>query len=201
MSQSELPLYPKISSIYNKIMQLAIAIVLLIVVLNLWSDNGIKFEQTVEQQFRFTIKQYADQTALTLGVLNIDANSAALHHFFEQLSQQELVKDAHLYDQSGQEIMASADALSINDLYGISAHKLNRAELYTPVVVDINTESFKGYLRLTFVKKILVEGLLKQNYDQQQLERVMLLFAGLIGFFLTRGLNRFSRQGYRIAKR
>jgi membrane protein len=201
MSQSELPLYPKISSIYNKIMQLAIAIVLLIVVLNLWSDNGIKFEQTVEQQFRFTIKQYADQTALTLGVLNIDANSAALHHFFEQLSQQQLVKDAHLYDQSGQEIMASADALSINDLYGISAHKLNRAELYTPVVVDINTESFKGYLRLTFVKKILVEGMLKQNYDQQQLERVMLLFAGLIGFFLTRGLNRFSRQGYRIAKR
>ena len=44
----------------------------------------------------------------------------------------------------------------------------------------------------------LIDILAKTDDDQQALFRLMLLLAGLVGFLLTRGLNRFSRRGYRL---
>ena len=46
MTQTEQPLYPKLSSIYNKIMQLAIAIAFIIVLMNLWLYSQTMNKQT-----------------------------------------------------------------------------------------------------------------------------------------------------------
>ena len=51
MKQIEQPLYPKLSSIYNKIMQLAIAIVLIIVLLNLWLASSNQSKDSIEEHF------------------------------------------------------------------------------------------------------------------------------------------------------
>ena len=55
-------------------------------------------------------------------------------------------------------------------------------------------------MRLTLDKKYLTLDLLKNNDEQFTLLRLMMIIAGIVGFLLTRGLNRFSRQGFRLAE-
>ena len=55
-----------------------------------------------------------------------------------------------------------------------------------------------GYVRLTLDKHYLTTKLLRNNDEQFTLLRLMMIIAGVVGFLLTRGLNRFSRQGFRI---
>jgi membrane protein len=196
-----LPLYPKISSIYNKILQLAIAIVLLIVLMNLWLDNARQHSQAIEQSFRFVGQQFAEQTALSIIAIKVKEQPLQLAQLFTALAQQSLLHDAHLYDHSGQELIATERAVSIKQLYGISEHRLNISDKVVPFVVEINSANFSGYLRITLVKSLLISQLSEQHSNQQQLTRIMLLFAGVIGFLLTRGLSRFSRQGYRLASK
>ena len=63
MTQSELPLYPKISSIYNKILQLAIAIVMLIILMNIMLDNHVSNQDVVQAHFSEYGDNYINQAA------------------------------------------------------------------------------------------------------------------------------------------
>ena len=128
------------------------------------------------------------------------------------------VKQAHLYDATGMLLVASTSleidkrgneiarpkAKSINELYGISPHQRNLSDILTPFVEEVrqsDTSSYKlhGYLRFTIEPSYLTNILAQADEEQQSLQRLMLLVAGVVGFLLTRGLNRFSRRGYRLA--
>jgi len=54
-----------------------------------------------------------------------------------------------------------------------------------------------GYVRVTVKKNYFIDDLNTTNYDNHALIRLMMIIAVCIGFLLTRGLNRFSRQGFR----
>ena len=69
MTQPEQPLYPKLSSIYNKIMQLAIAIAFIVVLMNLWIYSQTKNKQSIEQHFFEVGQQYLHQATSGLSVL------------------------------------------------------------------------------------------------------------------------------------
>ena len=85
----------------------------------------------------------------------------------------------------------------MNDLYGISEEKINQSSDYVPFVQEVRDEKLLGYLRVTIEKSYLNDTLSDGSEDRQKLLRLMLIIAGAVGFLLTRGLNRFSRQGYR----
>ena len=89
---------------------------------------------------------------------------------------------------------------SIKLLYGIdeSLQTLDKSSIYSPFISEIRTDKLVGYLRLTIEKSYLIDTLAKNNYDTQTLYRFLLIIAGVVGFLLTRGLNRFSRQGFRM---
>lgn len=200
MPQTELPLYPKISSIYNKIMQLGIAIVIIVVLLNILLANSDKSNQTVRQHFNAVGQQVAAQSAIAAGVFLQSNELAALKTYIEQLNQAPTIKDVHLYDSNGQLIASSVDAKSINELYGNAINALDRSEHYLPFITEIHHDKFSGYLRVTLDKALITEALYRQNSELQQWSRLMLIMAGIVGFLLTRGLNRFSRQGFRLAR-
>jgi len=63
---------------------------------------------------------------------------------------------------------------------------------------DSGSHNPHGYLRFTIEQSYLTDILAKSDEEQQSLLRLMLLLAGVVGFLLTRGLNRFSRRGYRL---
>ena len=89
---------------------------------------------------------------------------------------------------------------SIKSLYGIDENlqTLNKSDKYSAFVSEIRTDKLVGYLRLTIEKSYLTDNLAKDNDDKQTLYRFLLIIAGVVGFLLTRGLNRFSRQGFRM---
>jgi len=198
MTQSELPLYPKLSSIYNKIMQLAIAIVIIIVLMNIWQSINQSGKATLNQHFNKMAQQYLAQTAVGIKLLLKKGDKKQLREFVNTMATERFVNNIHLYDKTGQLIASSAKVSSINDLYGISLNKINKSLTSVPFTQEIRLENLKGYLRITLKKSEFTKELAETNNDHLQLFRLMMILAGLVGFLLTRGLNRFSRQGYRL---
>jgi len=205
MVQTEQPLYPKLSSIYNKIMQLAIAIMLMIAVMNILIFSGNKTEQVFEQQFVNVAQDYTQNVANTIAVLltakKSSRDNSLLTQYLQNLPQAAMIHDAIFYDASGQINVSSKQAKSIKELYGINQYRINRSAEFIPFVSEIRLgkeQKLHGYLRLTIKKAYIMKTLVNNDHDNHQFIRLMLIMAGFIGFLLTRGLNRFSRQGYRV---
>jgi len=194
------PLYPKLSSIYNKIMQLAIAIAFIVLLMNLWLFNYNENKQTINDHFYYVGQQYLKQNTLALSVA-ITQDKKQLQKYVDNLSQVDWLKDMHIYDVSGQLIASSRSHYSIKDLYGISPNKIDKSVEYIPFISEIRTDELHGYARITIEKKYLTDTLLNSSNEQYSWLRLMLLIAGIVGFLLTRGLNRFSRQGFRLSQK
>ncbi len=194
------PLYPKLSSIYNKIMQLAIAIAFIILLMNLWLFNHNKNKQAINDHFYYVGQQYLKQNTLGLSVV-IKEDKKLIQDYVDNISQVDWLKDLHIYDTTGQLIANSQSHHSIKDLYGISPHKINKSEEFVPFVSEIRTDKLHGYIRMTIKKNYLTDNLLTRHDEQYSWLRLMMIIAGVVGFLLTRGLSRFSRQGFRVSKK
>ncbi|WDE12850.1 AhpA/YtjB family protein [Thalassomonas haliotis] len=210
MKQSEQPLYPKISSIYNKILQLAIAIVFIIVLMNLWLAVANRGQVTIEQHFDHLGDIYLEQVAVAVLTLleknqkekspRQGNNRQDLQLYIDQLGQMPMVKDVSLYDPQGRLLVQSNSAETVKDLFGLSPASSDRSKFYVPFVQELRNDKLRGYLRLSIEKSAFTSELNTTNHDAQRLLGLMLIMAGLTGFLLTRGFSRFSRQGYRLAK-
>lgn len=212
MKPVEQPLYPKLSSIYNKILQLVSAILLIVVLMTIWMSSVAKNKQVIQQHFEQTAKQFLQQaiagtaTLLEQELVNSSkkVRNALLQNYFNKMAEADFVRDIHFYDETGQRILSSMhknySPASIKILFGIeqTQKNLDKSAQYVPFISEIRHEKLSGYLRITIEKSLLISALEQDSYDRQGLFRVLLIIAGLIGFLLTRGLNRFSRQGFRI---
>ena len=224
MKQTQQPLYPKLSSIYNKILQLASAILLIVVLMAMWQATAVKNRLNLAEHFNYIAKQQLQQAIVGTAVIfkqkykSNKQRKKVLQDYLNGLSRVDFVKQVHLYDVTGALIVSSqtydngSDKYdqSISDLYGISVQQVDLSSRYIPFVAEIRDESSAdkslanrelfGYLRITVEKTYLIDILAKADDEQQTLFRLMLLLAGSVGFLLTRGLNRFSRRGYRLHK-
>jgi len=198
MTQAEQPLYPKLSSIYNKLMQLTIAIALIILVMNLWMFSNNNMSEKIGEHFVVSGKQYVKQIVPSL--LSSDSlNDKSIKALIEQLNKKSWIKDISVYDQTGQLVHSTEGAQSIQSLFGIKEYQEHNADAFVPFIEEIRADKLIGYVRMTLQKSHFVDDLEKANNEHHDLIRLMLLLAGVIGFLLTRGLNRFSRRGYRLA--
>ena len=223
MKQAEQPLYPKLSSIYNKILQLASAILLIVVLMNMWQAIAVKNRDNLAEHFSYIAKQQLQQAtvaAATIMTQEYDGkkqNKAVLQTYINGLSEVDFIKQVHLYDPTGLLVVSSqaikpiaevangqlsqhSKAQSINSLYGISSDQHLSSKQLIPFVQEIRTDKLLGYLRFTIEQSYLTDILGQADKDQQALFRLMLLLAGVVGFLLTRGFNRFSRRSYRLKK-
>ena len=216
MKQPEQPLYPKLSSIYNKILQLASAILLIIVLMSMWQSINVKDQANLQSHFEFVAKQYLQQASSSAQLLlqhkykNKAARNQALQAYLDDLVKVDFVNQVHLYDEKGQLLLSASQSdnpeqkkrssRSINELYGIDENKANLSSKYTPFINEVRGEKLYGYIRFTIEESYLTQVLARADDDRQTVLRLMLLLAGVVGFLLTRGLNRFSRRSYRINK-
>lgn len=197
MKQIEQPLYPKLSSIYNKILQLAIAILLIVVVMNFWVTSRDAQQVQIQQHGDTIGKIYLAQAAANLA-MHLAEKHDDLQQYVDNLARQPLVKSVHIYGKTGQVIAASANNESIKDLFGISVMKVNQSDDITPFVQELRFKNLEGYIRLSLHRSLLVDDLAKNSNSQYDIMRFLMVVTGVIGFLLTRGLNRFSRQGFRL---
>lgn len=228
MKQAEPFLYPKLSSIYNKILQLLGAIILIVILMSVWQSTGKKSTENLNDHFNFIAKQQLQQAIEGIAVIieqphkNKKEKEDFLQHYLDGLAKINFIKQAHLYNEKGLLIVSSVSAdkknknvevdapsgasKSINDLYGVTPFQRDLSGVLTPFIeeikhTDAGNKNLHGYLRFTMEQSYLTDKLAKANEDQQSLQRLMLLLAGLVGFLLTRGLNRFSRRGYRLTSK
>jgi len=211
MSSTELPLYPKLSSIYNKIMQLAIAIVLIIVVMNIWISSDQHNKAVINEHFEAIGQDYITQASSAVSQLLADNNTShqneILKNYLHSLVAAKAITSVSFYDETGELIININNDLTMNEIYALAREKTNISKEFIPFVREIRSSKniqngiadIQGYLRLTIKKTVITQALAQAERDNSQLERLMLIIAGLIGFLLTRGLNRFSRQGFRLA--
>jgi len=173
--------------------------------MNLWLFMVNKSEITLNEHFDYTSNQHLKQAIAGIDVLltsKLENKNENLQRYINKLNDIDFIKQVHLYDTTGLLIFsgknASSTNSSINDLYGLSENKLNKSDQYIPFVHEIRNDKLLGYLRLTIEKSYFVASFQKENDEKEMLFRLMFILAGLVGFLLTRGLNRFSRQGYRL---
>jgi len=211
MNKSEQPLYPKLSSIYNKIMQLVSAILLIVILMIFLVSTAEKNEQALEKHFEQVAEKFLQQGVAGISSLLTEKKSiiskkkynALLQSYLNNLAKADFIRQIHLYDNTGMLLFKSESSgeasESIKLLYGIdeSIKTRDKSKKYVPFIKEIRNESLTGYLRVTIEKSYLTSELAKNNDDSQTFSRFLLIAAGFIGFLLTRGLNRFSRQGYR----
>ncbi len=211
MNKSEQPLYPKLSSIYNKILQLVSAILLIVVLMTFWVASAQKSNQVLQQHFEQIAEKLLQQTVAGISVLLTENKSSIskktrngqIQSYLNGLAKTDFIKQIHFYDKTGLLLFkseASGEASdSIKLLYGIdeSLKTLDKSKIFVPFIQEVRTENLVGYVRLTVEKHYFTSAIAKNNDESQTLSRLLLIIAGLIGFLLTRGLNRFSRQGFR----
>lgn len=198
MKQTKLPFYLKRSSIFNKIIQLAIAIVTISVVMNLWVSNNNNINQSFEKHFQMIGENYLRQSEQVIQLLLKNNDKKIIQSYLQETTQTPWVKDIIWYDVTGQIILSSENSLNIKSLYGIEKFSVERQRTYIPFIKELRTEDLEGYLRVTLDKKLLTTELTKEHYHRDMVLRAMIIMAGIVGFLLTRSFNRFSRQGFRI---
>lgn len=201
MTHTEQPLYPKISSIYNKIMQLAIAIFLIIVLMNLWVFSYGNNQQATKKHFNVISQQYLSQITGAAQIIlsrKDRKDREEIQLYFDEIAKNSWIKDISYYDQTGMLLVASKSHTSINDLFGLSTNKTNRSKKYSTFVEELHVDELQGYIRLTVENHSLTKDIEENSAEHYDLVRLMMILAVVVGFFLTRGLNRFSRQGFRL---
>ncbi len=205
-------------------MQLVSAILLIIFLMTLWQTSRQKNNENLMEHSHYVAKQQLQQAIVGISVIleqpseNKRDQQTFLQHYLDGLIKVNFVNQAHLYDETGLLIATSISVKkdkegheltptspkSINDLYGISPFQRDLSARLTPFVDEIRgtgstSGKLHGYLRFTIEPSYLINKLAQADEEQQSLQRLMLLLAGLVGFLLTRGLNRLSRRGYRLS--
>ncbi len=109
MNKLEQPLYPKLSSIYNKILQLVSAILLIVLLMSFLIVNTEKNDQVIALHFEQVADKFLNQTMAGLSVLlsnqntsisNTDRNTQ-LQAYLNNIANADFIKQVHLYDETG----------------------------------------------------------------------------------------------------
>ncbi|MDO6428502.1 AhpA/YtjB family protein [Thalassotalea sp. 1_MG-2023] len=199
MKQNQPHLYPRLSSIYNKITQLAIAIILIVLVMNIWVFSYGDQQSAINEHFIELSDEVVSQMAITsLTLWNEDPEK--LQQYIDQTTNTPWIKDMSVYDETGQLILSNVEQQSVLALYGLGDYLEPNESQYLPVVHEVRDATLKGYLRVTLIKEPFTRSLQSASDEQYADFRLMIMIAGVVGFLLTRGLNRFSRQSFRLAK-
>lgn len=200
MKKSELPLYLKISSIYNKILQLAIAVIGIVVLMNLWLQSEKQQEQVIKDNFTLVSKHVISQAKIGVEALLKQEDKDALKAYIQKISENELIFDVHYYDDTGLLVASSINGEIINELYQSKSDSENSSLTRLPFIEEVYQDKLLGYLRLTVNQGPLTTHLDRANFSVHETMRLLMICALVIGFFLTRSLSRFSRAGFRVAK-
>jgi len=201
------------TSVYRRLAQLVIAVGLLIAVLFKWisADNqGKALLAANNSELTHTL---AAQSAKVASHFIADKQTKQLPRMLNDIASHPFINQAMIYNHQGSEIARSSDAISAYKSY---TEQTSPYDAFTPinhihqtanndtaqntwVVSEIRQDDkLLGYLRLNYQQNQALESSL--GFHQQIMQQILAmgLLCGLMGFLLTRGFTRFSRNSFRI---
>ena len=205
MKRIELPLYLKLSTIYNKILQLTIVIVLMLIVLNIHFISSQKSAENIHEYFQqvgqLQLKQLSNSAAVTLEL----GDRKALTLLADQVSNQAFIRDVTFYDPTGQVIAKSSQAKTNSLTNGQSElEPKEEAEIQqqqtTHFIGEIRTTQLLGYVGMSLHDGQIKKPLTKTMTDLFEQSRLLLILAGIIGVLLARSLSKKRLDRFQTSK-
>ncbi len=202
MSRLNTRFYPMITSPFIKLLQLGAGVLMMFLLLNQLFFNVSNNHQAIDKHFSQISNSYIQQSVDTAILLLANRDNQQLQGFVEAIAGSSLVKDAVLYDESGQIIAQSTDSQTIRQLYGLEQGSNNTAPSTLSVVEEIRTNELLGFIRLTMNEKDVNQELKASMNGQAENFRIIFVLAIIVGFLLTRGFERFTltKHGFRVIK-
>lgn len=208
MKRIEKPLYLKLSTIYNKILQLTIAVVLVLIIVNVNLISQQNAEQGIQRHYQnigeLQIKQLADSALSHIE----KSDRKGLQAVANQVSGQEYVDEVSFFDETGQLIVSSGPALtmkarttqamsepSFNDEQGSKQAEILRQQ--TSFITEIRGDKLYGYAKLTLNDnpiKSPFKNTTSNQYDQTNMLIILAFIVGLIISRLLAKLTAFRRK-------
>lgn len=206
------------TSVYRRLSQVGLSVGLLVVVLNMWVDTATRNEQMqldiASIHTRLMLKQTTQVALRQIKAKKIDELTLMLN----DLASDPYILQSLVYDRTGKLIASSQDAKMAHEIYLKQRTLADSLPPYTPeqttaqrtenpllemkmfVTEIMDGDKLTGYLHVSYLHQQALEKSLKFHQSSMQKVLLMMLLCGLIGFMLTRGFSRFSRQSYRIVK-
>ncbi len=197
------------TSVYRRLTQVALSVVLLIVVLSMWISANSVGEQLQSDHTANLTRQLAQQSALVAMRFIKQKQTNELTVMLNDLITDPFIQQSMVYDKSGKIIAQSSDSVTAHQAY---IDKIEPFDALTPVnrplppppqlkmyVTEIyDGEKLLGYLRIGYLQAQAIKQPLVFHGNIMRQILLMMLICGVIGFMLTRGFARFSRNSYRV---
>lgn len=198
------------TSVYRRLSLVGLSVGLLVVVLNMWIDATFKGEQvqrnTLSEHIRLMLNHSALMAQRKIQAKDIDGLTLML----DDMTHDPYILQAMIYDNTGKVLAKSHDALSAQALYQKQRVRYQSLPPFdaqaeqspldiTMYVSEIyHEQQLLGYLHVSYRKQLAMSAPLSFYQENMQKMLLMMLLSGLIGYMLTRGFARFSRNSYRI---
>ena len=190
--------YIKTSSINRKLAQLAAAIILLIITLNIWATIIYEGENLLDENALVLADNILLQTSHSAGMYITNDDMTSLSQLTDSALKSEYIHEMLIYDARGVELTKSANALSTKQRFLINDDTSLDDQSPVPFVKEIRNENNEllGFVRITVLRtKLQKEGMGYVHTITKQ-SILLALFAGLIGYLLTIGLRPFSANAF-----
>lgn len=212
---------PKLSStsVYRRLAQILLSLVILVVILNKWVSADLQATSVIEENTKALIDKLVSHSALQAShLIKPNANKKTrktltiqLQQLLDDLSQDLHIEQAMIYDHQGTTIAKSNGAISASERH---QQQLFPPDAYTPInieqaIADNQTlavvheirknDKLLGYLRVNYYHQLLVTPNTPKMRQMMEEVLLMMLLSVVMGFLLTRGFARFSRNTFRMS--
>lgn len=218
---------PKLSttSVYRRLAQVLLSLVLLVVILYKWVSADLQATEVIQENTKTLIDKLVSHAAVQAShfiTTNQQQNkqqstqqehkslTPQLQRLLNDLSQDPHIEQAMVYDKYGTTIASSTGAISATERL---KQQLFPPDAYTPINIEnaIKTnqtlmvvhevrkgDNLMGYLRVNYYHDLIVSPNTPTKRKMMEEVLLMVLLSAVMGFLLTRGFARFSRNTFRM---
>jgi len=194
--------YIKTSSINRKLAQIASAIVLLVITLNIWVTIKYEGESLLDENALVLADNILLQTSHSAGAYIANDDLLALEQLTDSALKSEYIHEMIIYDDRGVELSKSENAVSTRQRFLEEKNEELESQAPVPFVKEIRAENNEllGFVRITVLRAQLQKKGLGYIHTITKQSILLALLAGLIGYLLTVGLRPFSANSFVFKK-
>ena len=204
------------TSVYRRLAQVLLSLIILVVILYKWVSADLHSTTVIEENSKTLIDKLVGHAAVQAShLINPKANKKTqkqlktrLEQLLNDLNRDPHIEQAMVYDQHGTTIASSNGAISATERH---KHQISPPDAYTPINIEpqVNQplmvvheirkdDELLGYLRVNYYHKLIMVQSAPSKRKVMEEVLLMILLSALMGFLLTRGFARFSRNTFRM---
>lgn len=183
-------------SIFKRIVNLALAIAVVAICVNLWLLSTEKAQNWYAKQANQLGRSLSAQAALSLGPVIAENNSGRIAEYLKHLTQDQHVDSAAVFGQRGQIVHSTQANASL-----LTKFQVQQDIPLVFVQEVIFEEKIYGYLRILLSEEKIMQY--HDDYQSQLFEQtiVLMLLSGVAGLILTRAFYKFRYRHYKYSPR